>query len=256
MVFRSWQLHTQQFLLPKSCSDPAECEDAIGINSEALRFAVADGATEAFDAGNWARRLARCWVADETPALSVEEFRTWVAGQGQRLHSSWQGRHLSWYAEEKSRHGSFAAFVGVQFELNRDRPCWRAIALGDACLVHRRRDFLCSVMPVSEHQNFNSAPVLVPSLDSLQEAALARAVTSSGTFEESDVLLLLSDAAAAWYLRRSETEDPVCAEFDSFLAAAQNKELTRLFQQERRAGRLKDDDIAILRIAAQLERLT
>ena len=106
-----------------------ECEDAIGINRAAGRFAVADGATEAFDARSWARLLAEGWVVSEPPALTPEAFGAWVAGQGTALHGAWEGRTLSWYAEEKARRGSFAAFVGVQLELTNGAPHWAAIVL-------------------------------------------------------------------------------------------------------------------------------
>src|SRR4051794_34112987 len=99
MVSQEWQLEVKRFLLAKSGAELAECEDAIGTNLESLRFAIADGATEAFDARNWAARLTERWVADEPPALSVETFRAWVAAQGKWLESNWEGRALPWYAE-------------------------------------------------------------------------------------------------------------------------------------------------------------
>ena len=139
-MVRAWQLRAERFLLPKEGAQEAECEDAIGVNLAAGRFAVADGATEAFDARSWARALAQGWVACEPPALSRESFGAWVVGQGTQLHDSWQGRALPWYAEEKARRGSFAAFVGVQLELTNGASHWTAIALGDSCLVQRRDD--------------------------------------------------------------------------------------------------------------------
>src|SRR5215210_6557539 len=130
MKSSSLQLRTQHLLLQKSGHAFSECEDAIGINREALRYAVADGATEAFDAQSWARRLAHCWVEeDERPALTLEDFRAWVEGHGKSLHDSWNGLRLAWYAEEKSRGGSYAAFVGIQFSLDAREPSWQAIAL-------------------------------------------------------------------------------------------------------------------------------
>ena len=70
----TWQIKTRQFLLPKSGYQLSECEDAIGINAETCRFAIADGATEAFDAQSWARRLAHSWVQVEAAAPA------WVRG--------------------------------------------------------------------------------------------------------------------------------------------------------------------------------
>jgi hypothetical protein len=248
MFSQEWQFEVRQFLLPKSGADLSECEDAIGINRASLRFALADGATEAFDARNWAARLAARWVADEPPALSVETFGAWVAEQGKWLQSNWNGKALSWYAEEKARAGSFAAFVGVQFELEADGARWRAIALGDAGLIQLRAGAMCRAWPLSDYQSFTATPLLVPSQGALQ-AALKRAVTASGSVERGDLLLLLSDAAAAWYLRLIAEEEPLREQFDFLLASAENTELARLFDAERRAGRIKDDDVAILRIA-------
>ncbi len=250
MTDTSWHLHTQQFILQKSCSELAECEDAISINAELSRFAVTDGATEAFDARSWAELLASAWVEDETAALSVDSFRLWVAEQGRKLHATWGGRALSWYAEEKARAGSYAAFVGVQFDMNANHARWQAIALGDSCLIHLRNASIERALPLTNDEQFNSSPVLVPSLPSLQFAALSQMVIDSGTVEDGDVFLLLSDAVAAWYLKCSKERDVACSEFDARLAASRHDELTRLFHRERLAGKIKDDDIAALRIAA------
>lgn len=260
MNSRAWHIRAQQFLLPKSGHALAECEDAIGVSSSALRYSVADGATEAFDSQSWARRLAQGWVEREPPALALEDFRVWVAAEGQRLHSSWCNLQLSWYAQEKALDGSFAAFVGLQFELDQNSqelyeslPRWRAVALGDSCLVRCRNEEIEEALPLKNHESFNSAPLLVPSLGRLQEAALSHTVVCGGQVAPGEVFLLLSDAAAAWYLMMSAQRDPARVEFDTLLAAARDQELRRFFQEERTAGRIKDDDIAIIRIAFELE---
>ncbi|HEY0407072.1 MAG TPA: hypothetical protein VGC89_15180 [Pyrinomonadaceae bacterium] len=242
------RLDVQQFLLPKSGADASECEDAIGVNLGALRFAVADGATEAFDSRNWARRLAGRWVEDEPPSLSMETFRAWVGAQGEWLQANWQGRRLSWYAEEKARAGSFAAFVGAQFELAEGAARWHAVALGDSCLIQLRAGAIHKALPLSDHRSFTATPVLVPSR-AVMQAALARTVVGEGSIEPDDIFLLLSDAASAWYLRLAAEGDNLRERFDFLLAAAQNEELTRLFETERLARRMADDDVAILRIA-------
>ena len=252
MNSQSWQIQEQHFLLPKSGYELAECEDVIGMNPPALRYAVADGATEAFDSQTWAKRLAQSWVQEERPALTVEDFGAWAAEQGELLHSSWSDLHLPWYAQEKALGGSFAAFVGLQVDLNNGSPRWNTIALGDSCLVHRRGDEINHALPIADYQNFNATPLLVPSLCSLQKTALSHTVVDSGTVEPGDVFLLLSDAAAAWYLMMCAKQDPARAEFEALLAAARDEDLARLFNGERTAGRIKDDDIAIIRITFEL----
>jgi hypothetical protein len=244
----SLQVIARHFLLPKEGSGAEECEDAFAWSADSRRFAVADGATEAFDARRWAVRLAETWVAAESAPLTVEEFRPWLAEQGEWLRASWEGRKLSWYAEEKRRAGSFAAFVGLRLEERGRRVRWDAVALGDSCLVQTRGGRVETAMPVSAHEEFNSAPPLVPSNEAVREAALAKLVSAGGEAERGDVFLLMSDALSAWYLESLSKSDGRAAQFDSLLAASENELLARLLRGERESKRLKDDDVAAVRI--------
>jgi hypothetical protein len=249
----TWQLQTRQFLLPKSGHQLSECEDAIGINLPARRFAIADGATEAFDSQSWARLLAHDWVLTGPADQTLEEFRAWVTRQGQSLHDSWNGLRLSWYSEEKARTGSFAAFVGLEFEVAGALPSWTAIALGDSCLVHCRKGAIVTALPLSQSESFNATPPLVPSLASMQQPAFEKIVEAHGVVEPGDVLLLLSDAVACWYLMLAEKDEPARSWFDHLLKSIQDEELGLLFEMDRLSGRIKDDDIALIRIEVQQE---
>ena len=243
-----WRIEARPFVLPKEGATLAECEDAVGLNEESWAYAVADGATEAFDARSWARRLAENWVRAVPAPVTVEEFGPWAARQGELLRSSWEGRALPWYAEEKRRAGSFATFVGLSFEAGGAGLGWRAVSLGDFCLVQRRGDALVAALPVARHDHFNSCPPLVPSSDALQRAVLARAVTRAGTAERGDVFLLFSDAVAAWYLEAFARGRRQLAEFDSSLAASENEALAELLRREQRENRMRDDDVAVIRL--------
>jgi len=239
----TWDVATRQLLLPKLGHEPSECEDAIAVDTQNCRFAVADGATEAFDARNWAQRLAQSWVQNNS-ASTVEEFREWVAAEGRELRDSWNGLSLSWYSEEKARTGSFAALVGVELDLKTDAPSWKAIALGDSCLLHCRQGTLLKSLPLCRSESFNSAPVLVASDSSMHEACMKSVVIDSGSCESGDVLWLLSDGVAAWYLERFEKDEAA----SDFFETREDDELKRFFDDERLAGRMRNDDVAVLRI--------
>jgi len=240
----TWDLQLRQLLLPKLDQEASECEDAIAIDTQTCRFAVADGATEAFDARNWAERLAQHWVQRKS-TLTLEEFREWVAAEGRELHDSWNGLTLSWYSEEKARKGSFAALVGVELDLKNESASWKAIALGDTCLLHCRKGTLVKSLPLKCSESFNSAPVLVASDSSLHETSMQSVVTDSGICQAGDVLLLLSDAAASWCLQRFENKD---LDVPEFLSVKSDEELQEFFDTERMAGRIRNDDLAIVRI--------
>jgi hypothetical protein len=115
-------------------------------------------------------------------------------------------------------------------------------------LQRRGRELLVAV-PVSGREAFGSAPPLVPSSGSLARAALARVVEAEGRAEPGDALLLATDALAAWYFEALARRPADADEFDSLLAASDNVALSRLVRRERAAGRMKDDDVAAVRIA-------
>jgi len=234
----------RQLLLPKLGHEASECEDVVAVDLERNRFAVADGATEAFDARKWAERLANQWV-QRGATLCAEEFRNWVAAEGRELQESWNGLNLSWYAEEKAQTGSFAAFVGVEIDIQAKQPSWKAIALGDACLMYCRGGALLKSFPVSRAESFNTAPLLVASNSSLHESSMKSLVIESGTCESGDVLLLMSDAAALWFLQSLEKHDSAAQEF---FFSRPDHELNEFFDAERLAGRIRNDDLAIVRI--------
>jgi hypothetical protein len=245
-----WGLQLRQLLLTKLGQEASECEDFLAIDTQACRFAVADGATEAFDARKWAQRLAQNWVQRES-TLTLEEFRQWVAAEGRELQESWSGLSLSWYSEEKARAGSFAAFVGVELDLETDLPSWKAIALGDACLLHCRNGALVKGLPLSRSESFNTAPILVASDSTLHESSMRSVVMDSGSCESGDVLLLMSDAAAAWYLQRLENGSGAGNLFETKC----DEELSRFFDEERLAGRIRNDDLAIIWIEIRERRV-
>src|SRR5262249_19015725 len=128
---------------------------------------------------------------------------------------------------------------------------WRAIAVGDSCLIHCRGNGILKALPLSRYESFTATPRLVPSMISLQGAALEQVVVDCGIVENGDVLMLLSDAAAAWFLRLVEKDDQTHSFMDRLLQENNSCELGRLFECERSLGRIKDDDIAVVRIEIQ-----
>jgi hypothetical protein len=242
-------LDAWHFLLPKDGCSASECEDAVALNLKAQRFAIADGATEGFDSRVWARLLVRSWIRIDPPAISAEDFQPLARDLGVRLHERWKRKTLSWYAEEKARSGSFAAFLGVQFSSGQDQISWTAIALGDCCLVHQRGDAIRVAFPISNSEDFGSHPILLPSLTSLQDAAFAGLKLLEGTLEEGDEFILLSDAIAAWYLGNTENSQRDRSELLRLLSMRDCDGLEELVRDSQRRGTMRNDDVVVMRIA-------
>src|SRR5437763_458503 len=108
MSFR-WRVESSLFVLPKGGAGVEECEDAAAASEEALAFAVADGATEAFDARRWARRLAEGWVR-EAPAAAAWFFEARGRGQARlaefdSLAAASENERLAEFVRRERREG-------------------------------------------------------------------------------------------------------------------------------------------------------
>lgn len=243
-------LDAWHFLLPKEGCSTSECEDAVAENRTALRFAIADGATEGFDSRVWAKLLVRSWIRIDPPAISAEDFQPLARELGLRLHERWKRKALAWYAEEKAKSGSFAAFLGVQFASQWNQLSWKAIALGDCCFVHQRGATVQAAFPISDCESFGSRPMLLPSLASLQEKAFAELKLLEGTAEPGDEFILLSDAIAAWYLRQTDDSERERSELLSLLSGRDCDGLEQLVRSSQHRGTMRNDDVVAVRIAA------
>lgn len=163
--------YVKAFWLPKDGSSEEEYEDAFfprhssSLTGERLRFAVADGATEASFSRLWARMLVRAFVRRSLDLpLTLEQ----LAPLRELWSASIHDKPLPWYAEEKAASGAFSSLLGL--ELAEERPegnvkrTWRAVAAGDTCLVQVTGDRLVRTFPLNESAQFNNTPNLLGSL--------------------------------------------------------------------------------------------
>ena len=71
---------------------------------------------------------------------------------------------------------------------------------------------------------------------------------TTGSVTPGDVFWLMSDAIACWYLGTWVRRTTARGELHEAMLASDDRPLSRLVSRERRAGRLRDDDVAVLRI--------
>jgi hypothetical protein len=246
-IFNPLEIRT--LILPKAGSERSECEDSIGTRRSAMRFCIADGATEAFDSRRWARLLTKHWVRSERSLLTGEQLSPWLCALGERFRGHWAKKSLPWYAEEKARGGAFAAFLGVSFFKSADRLSWQAIAIGDSCLIHTRGGRVESSFPISDPAQFGYHPILAPSNAGGVEAAAEHVVIRGGRAEAGDVFLLLTDAIAACYLEALKTSSDLICDFNSLLTGSDEQMAESMVKRWRENGSLRNDDIAAIRIS-------
>jgi serine/threonine protein phosphatase PrpC len=238
----------EAFSCQKAGNARSEYEDAWAIRGSdsptRCRIAVADGATESSFSALWAALLVESFVRGRAHG---PEFFNHLGAIRRLWRRKIRGRPLPWYAAEKARRGAYAAFVGAS--LNAVNRGWRAVAIGDCCLLHvtgtpPNRE-LAKTFPLSHSQEFGSSPFLVGSMKKADDDPLPHVRVSEGVLGPNDVLFFASDALAAWLLRRTERGEPAWETLESFRT---QDEFEGLVAQARDDG-TRNDDMTLVRIS-------
>lgn len=227
-----------------------------------LRLAVADGASESMLSGLWADLLVRTWCRPRRlPAAAVVAAA--MAGWDATLGSYLEGREaehrpIEWFERPGLERGAHATLLGVELSgaaTGAGAGAWTAVSLGDSCLFQVRGDTLVRAFPVEDPAEFGNAPKLVPTRPAQLDRVVAALDRAEGTWEDGDVLFLTTDALAAWFLTAAGA------------GASPWRALDRIDRDgggafaawagvQRSAGRLRNDDLTLLRVEVTATRPT
>lgn len=233
---------------PKEGNSEAEYEDAFAVvepdaaapPETRLTVAVADGASSAVFARQWAHLLVNAFAAAPPEADDEAAVQARIAHLGQE----WRGQvagvgKLPWYAEEKLPHGSHAALLVVTWEWTAGKPRCRAQAVGDACLFVVRNDGLHNGFPVTKSAAFDDRPALI-STEGASGPTFAR---FEAPVEAGDRFFLMTDALAAWFLAEREAgRKPWNA------LPPDNAALAPWLQTLRDTRAIKNDDVTLIEV--------
>lgn len=246
------------FWLPRDGSPVEHYEDAYfprrtgASTGPRLRLAVADGASESMLSGLWAQTLVRTWCRSRRGGMA-DVVASAMSGWDATLVAYQRGREaeqrpIEWFEQPGLDRGAHATLLGVEVT----RPAggegrWSAVSLGDSCLFQVRDDRLIAAFPLSDATAFGNAPKLVPSHARHLGRVVAHIERAEGTWQGGDVLLLTTDALAAWFLSgAAEGTAPwralnriACDDSSAFEAWAAG---------QRASGRLRNDDLTLVRV--------
>lgn len=254
------------FWLPKAGATVEEYEDAsansvkddltVALEPEFddVRVAVADGATESLLSGSWAKALSQRVANEQLPRRRWSDaikfaIQDWPAHlDAYRAERVRREKPIAWYEEPGLERGAEATIVALRLGNPRDGGTgyWWSMAVGDATLFQVRGETCVRAFPMQRSSAFGTSPNLVRSLDH-EGAFKHRLRRTSGNWQREDMFFLCTDALAAWFLERSEeSEKPWhvwrdfgsddCQPFDDWVSV------------ERRSGRLKNDDVTLVRV--------
>ena len=218
-------------------------EDAFAGHLRTASVALADGASTSWQAGEWALQLCGAWVAQDG-AWGPGEHETCVAAVQRSFqdpgHTQQAGPN-QWFADEVARRGAFAAFLGVSFDISAGQSVtYRALSVGDVCLLHYRNGMLVASFPITSSDELNSQPELISS-------SLGRRTTppkeSSGEMELGDVLVLATDGVAGYLLGEDASGERLHA-----LTYGSVADVTQALWAARATGAMVDDDYTLVRV--------
>ena len=151
---------------------------------------------------------------------------------------------MPWFAEIKREEGAFATFlgVGVRAPTAKKRGGWRAVAVGDSCLIQVRDGRCVHAFPLQKARQFSNQPNLIASRGADPNPDLGR-----GALEAGDRLLLMTDALAYWFLHTHESGGDPWEPVALALAAEEPEAafaewITELREREQ----LRNDDVTLL----------
>jgi hypothetical protein len=226
----------------KAGNRQTENEDAVATAPDGLRFAVADGATEGWESGPWAARLASAYVAKPPDPT---DFPVWLAS----VRQGWSApakESVPWYAAEKQEEGSFATLAGLELRQSKRGTgwAWRAVAIGDSCLLHVRSGRVETAFPLTSPKEFGHQPALVPSSPS---APCPTPQWLAGRVSPGDLLLLATDAVA---VRLLSLPDPAAWQsiLDAIRDALHASDSAALLERLREFQTATNDDMTLVAI--------
>ena len=246
------EMLAETFWIQKAGCSENEYEDAACTTSEApasvhgFRAAIADGATDSSFSGRWAQLLTRRFVehdgsVDDLEFLLPEIQRLWAAEVDQR--------ELPWYAAEKAEVGAFASLLGIAFNAAEDgHDGWRAVAVGDSCLVHvRRNEVVIARFPIAESSLFTASPFLIASRPGRNVNLGDHVRVIEGDIQPEDTFYLMTDALACWFISAEEAGGTPWSVLKD-LNTADGEVFAELVTRLRAESALKNDDCTLVRI--------
>ncbi len=221
----------------KHAESPDDNEDAYRLAPEKGRLVLSDGASESFDARNWARLLVDRMIDED---LSVGAVLA-CAQAYEELHDP---SELSWSKAAAYQRGSFATLLMVQDLPNSNSI--RISSVGDSLAIWVDGDDLVASAPYENSTQFQEKPSLLSTRLDLNDFDEPPRMVREWGYEALGhrFLLCMTDALGAWLLSHQERGDRSALE--ALLSIREPRELIDLVAGERAAGRMRRDDSTLI----------
>lgn len=196
------------FWLPKDVQDPNGYEDAFHVDAGRGVAAVCDGVSSALYSGRWAGILAHGVVADAPNVNDPQAVELWLKRHREAWSASIDESSLAWHQKPKLLDGAATTLLWIEVtSTGADdgvaRPLQvRSYSIGDCCLFHIRGGQVLQTFPIQDSARFEDHPQAIRSVYKRSDAVTFEAMETQ--CNPGDLLLLCTDAVAAWTMRQLE----------------------------------------------------
>ena len=244
-------LRVASFITHKKCESLDDCQDAIKVNEEHSRYAIADGVTRSFFPKQWAELLVNHFCTMPDLPLNRETWKEWLVPIQEKWYKQVEERvkaRNQYYLTNSfnTRDPAVSTFVGL--EVDKMKRQWQAIVVGDSCLFHKSAVGFKGYM-IEKSENFTSH---TQAFTSFPEKNYDVPDFISGEIQSGDMFILTTDALAKWILEHKESENleeilnqlgqiENCEQFNQFVGQARDDEKICLV----------NDDIALMLISVE-----
>lgn len=244
--------------LPKMNDAPSDCQDALSVNSETGRYAVADGVTRSFFPAEWSKLLVEQFCHDTSkPNLDLFKTKNW-----QDWLSPIQDKWSALIHEKVSkktgidsihlknsiiaRDPAASTFVGLQVDTYSTNPSWRAMIIGDSCLFYFKNNGELNSYLVKNSSDFNYHPQYFSSIPSSRKDEPS---FLNGNLEVGDIFVLTTDALAKWLFIQKEKNSANWNKTLQTLMSLKSRQELFAFVSNARNNKefpMEDDDVALI----------
>jgi hypothetical protein len=226
-------------VVPKELDHPDNNEDAFLIENNIV--AVSDGASESFDAKNWAQILVRKFAG-------LSQFKeSWLAAAIEEYAGLHNREKLSWSKQASFDRGSFATLLGIEF--HEESNSVDVLAIGDSLAVLISNGEFDRSYPYTAFEDFDQNPTLLSTNHFLndftkqQDFFLTHSVTWDLQSLNHPHVLCMTDALGQWFLRTYPTDSTVLESLLSFRHEAEMHEFIAALRKEKA---IRTDDTTLL----------
>lgn len=239
-------LKIRSFKTPKLGLSEKECEDSYALsspNSETVKIAVTDGATESLFSNVWADLLAQNYIDQGSAFLNdLQSISDHFINQvTERIKQMPDTRH--WFMYEKLERGSHATFAGIEF-YNDDKI--KISTIGDSCVFWRyKHDERFEMLPELSPEDFGVFPASICNLPQTWKTLSQKEISKELTSTNITQIIICTDSLACWLAKKLISEPSA---WEELFKISDCTNFTNFFTNLREEKEMRNDDITLVLI--------